>query len=106
MYIIYIYIYNIYIYIYIYNIYIYIYIIYIYIYIYTHTHIHTYIHTHTYIIQFDDVSGRFLYTLVLYMSAGLGNLYGDHELSDGNMDRVAELEIVEKYLWPHLERLV
>jgi hypothetical protein len=38
-------------------------------------------------------------------SAGLGSLYGDHELQDENMDRQAELRIVEKCLWPHFERL-
>ncbi|ELU16616.1 hypothetical protein CAPTEDRAFT_220966 [Capitella teleta] len=36
---------------------------------------------------------------------GLGSLYGDHELQDENMDRQSELRIVEKYLWPHFERL-
>ena len=38
--------------------------------------------------------------------SGLGSLYGDHELHDDNMDRTAELKIVEKYLMPHFEMLM
>ena len=37
---------------------------------------------------------------------GLGSLYGDHELHDENMDRQAELRIVEKYLSKNLEILM
>ena len=37
---------------------------------------------------------------------GLGSLYGDHELHDENMDRQAELRIVEKYLSRNLEILM
>jgi hypothetical protein len=36
--------------------------------------------------------------------AGLGNIYGNHELKDV-MDRHAELRIIESTLWKHFERL-
>ncbi|XP_064651024.1 uncharacterized protein LOC135502270 isoform X5 [Lineus longissimus] len=41
----------------------------------------------------------------LKRSLGLGSLYGDHDLQD-DLDRAAELKIVDKYLTPHLERLL
>ncbi|XP_023930146.1 rho guanine nucleotide exchange factor 11 isoform X4 [Lingula anatina] len=37
---------------------------------------------------------------------GLSSIYGAHELKDEYMDRNNELKIAEKYLAPHLERLV
>ena len=43
-------------------------------------------------------------TVVVFV--GLGSLYGDHELHDENMDRQAELRIVEKYLSKNLEILM
>ena len=42
----------------------------------------------------------------MVLFSGLGSLYGDHELHDENMDRQAELRIVEKYLSKNLEILM
>ncbi|XP_071958575.1 rho guanine nucleotide exchange factor 12-like isoform X2 [Antedon mediterranea] len=36
---------------------------------------------------------------------GLGSIYGDQMLRDGDMDRSTELKVVEQTLMPHLERL-
>ncbi len=44
--------------------------------------------------------------MCICLFAGLGSLYGDHELQDENMERQAVLRIIEKYLVPHFERLV
>ena len=53
--------------------------------------------------EMNHYSMYFIYD-IFFSCAGLGSLYGDHELQDENMDRNVENRIIDKYLVPHFER--